>query len=510
MPRSSPYGSRLLGRANQSSRALRVRVQLLLTAFLVVTNLVGAGTVVGMILLVRPQDGADPDFVRACFIAVPVYVAVAVAIGVGVGTRTGFAALDWAYHDQEPSDEDRVRTLRVPRALTFTQAGLWALATALFSALALVLAPDVFTTVLLAIGIAGVVTTAIAFLLSEFVLRPVAARALEGGIPRHSRGSGVQRRMIMFWVIGTGVPVAGSMVVAILALSDDELTRTRLAVVNLVLGGVVLVFGLLITVLNARAVVAPLMSVRAALESVEGGDYDVEVPVYDGTELGQLQSGFNRMSAGLAERERIRDLFGRHVGEDVAAAALEADVELGGEVRTVSVLFVDLKGSTTMATELPPEEVVELLNRFCAVVIAEVDRHEGLVNKFMGDAVLAVFGAPVDAPDHATRALGAARAIAARLAEDVPEIDAGVGVATGEAVAGNVGDRQRFEYTVIGDAVNTAARLTELAKDRPGRVVASESALVAASEQERARWQDDGTEVLRGRSEPTGLGVPVS
>ncbi len=167
------------------------------------------------------------------------------------------------------------------------------------------------------------------------------------------------------------------------------------------------------TVLNARSVVAPVLSVRDALLDVERGDLEREVPVYDGTELGLLQSGFNQMVHGLREREHLRDLFGRHVGQEVAAAAATGDVELGGETRVASVLFVDLVGSTTYATEHSPAEVVEMLNRFFAVVVDEVDRHHGLVNKFIGDAVLAIFGAPVELPDHAAQALAAARAMAA-------------------------------------------------------------------------------------------------
>jgi adenylate cyclase len=271
---------------------------------------------------------------------------------------------------------------------------------------------------------------------------------------------------------------------------------------------VVLTFGLLITVLNARSVVAPVASVRDALLAVEQGDLDREVVVYDGTELGQLQSGFNQMVQGLREREVVRDLFGRHVGHEVAQAAELGEIELGGESRVVSVLFVDLVGSTTFATERSPAEVVAMLNRFFGVVVDEVDRRHGLVNKFIGDAVLAVFGAPVALPDHATAALSAARAMARRLATEVPEIGAGIGVATGEVVAGNVGHHSRFEYTVVGDAVNTAARLTELAKDVDERVVATWASVQAAGGEEAAYWRRAGGTTLRGRTEQTDLARP--
>jgi adenylate cyclase len=286
--------------------------------------------------------------------------------------------------------------------------------------------------------------------------------------------------------------------------------------VTIIVCGAVLVFGFLLTDLNARSVVAPLLSVRDAMRAVEAGRLDTDVVVYDGTELGQLQSGFNNMVAGLREREQIRDLFGRHVGQEVAAAAAAlgaGEIELGGETRTCTVLFVDLTGSTAYATEHGPAQVVAVLNRFFGVVVDEVDRHHGLVNKFMGDAVLAIFGAPVELDDHAASALATARTMARRLAEEVPEIGAGIGVATGQVVAGNVGHQQRFEYTVVGDAVNSAARLTDLAKQVPGCVLASWETVEAArsaGSSEADAWVEHGETTLRGRSEATRLAVPGS
>ncbi|RYJ05332.1 MAG: adenylate/guanylate cyclase domain-containing protein, partial [Actinomycetales bacterium] len=273
------------------------------------------------------------------------------------------------------------------------------------------------------------------------------------------------------------------------------------------LAGVILLFGLLVTALTARSVVNPLRSVTDALPQVRDGSYDTEVVVYDGTELGMLQAGFNDMVAGLREREAIRDMFGRHVGREVAEAASRGDVELGGETRFVSVLFVDLVSSTTYATEHSPTEVVGVLNRFFGVVVEEVAAHQGLVNKFMGDAVLAIFGAPVDLPDHAERALSAARTMAARLAAEVPEVGAGIGVATGEVVAGNIGDTTRFEYTVIGDAVNSASRLTDLAKKVPGQLLVMQETVDKAGDDEAGHWVASEPVTLRGRAEATQVAV---
>jgi adenylate cyclase len=249
--------------------------------------------------------------------------------------------------------------------------------------------------------------------------------------------------------------------------------------------------------------------VRDALRRVEAGDLGARVPVFDGSDLGLLQAGFNRMNDGLREREELRDLFGRHVGEDVARAAMERGIELGGEELEVAVLFVDLVGSTSMAAERPPQEVVAKLNEFFGVVVDVVEDCGGWINKFEGDAALAVFGAPLPLDDAAGCALKAARTLAERIAAELDELDAGIGVSAGRAVAGNVGAESRFEYTVIGDPVNEAARLCELAKEAEGRVLASADALEGAREEEARRWREDEVVTLRGRSRETRTAVPA-
>jgi adenylate cyclase len=204
----------------------------------------------------------------------------------------------------------------------------------------------------------------------------------------------------------------------------------------------------------------------------------------------------------------MRDVFGRQVGEDVARAALERGVELGGEELDVAALFVDLTGSTRIAGERSPTEVVELLNRFFGVVVEVVERRGGMVNKFEGDAALAVFGAPVPRDDAATCALAAARELAERLPDAAPDLEAGIGVSAGTVVAGNIGAEKRYEYTVIGDPVNEAARLCDLAKERDRQVLASERAVKAASDEEQQRWELGEEVELRGRPEPTRLAEP--
>jgi adenylate cyclase len=195
------------------------------------------------------------------------------------------------------------------------------------------------------------------------------------------------------------------------ALWDSAYTRTRLSVAILVLGVGGLAVGLATMIGLARSLADRVKALRGALDRVERGDLEARVEVDDGSEIGLLQAGFNQMVSGLSERERLRDLFGRQVGEDVVRHALEHGVALGGEAREAAVLFVDLEGSTRMAATRDPAKVVEFLNGFFAIVVEVVGAAGGWVNKFEGDAALCVWGAPLEDPDAASKALSAARAV---------------------------------------------------------------------------------------------------
>ncbi|WP_374999883.1 adenylate/guanylate cyclase domain-containing protein [Aeromicrobium sp. CTD01-1L150] len=513
-------GARLLGSPTQSTRSLRVRIQLLLTVLLVITNVIGAGIVLILRLWVLPGGRPNEAYALSLAIATPVYVGVAVVVGATVGTVACLRPLRWALQDRQPTEEERRTALTLSGRLTLIQVVLWSAAVVLFSVLSAVLQPATTLSAGLSVVIAGTVVCTIAYLISEYAFRPIAARALTDGPLENVDGTGLLRRMVVFWSLGTAVPILGIVATCVAAVTWQPMSLGRVVLVVLSLTGVILVFGLLVTVLDGRAVAGPVASLRDGVDRVRHGDYDVEVPVDDSTELGRLQAGFNQMAAGLRERERIRDLFGRHVGHDVAQVATAQrstddrptgrgpadDSELGGTAATVSTLMVDLVGSTTYAARRDPTEVVEVLNRFFAVIVEEVTAQDGLVNKFMGDAVLAIFGAPRSLDDHAGSSLRAARAIARRLTEEVPEIRAGIGVSTGDVVAGNVGHESRFEYTVIGDAVNAAARLTDLAKGVPGGVLVTWRTVEEALGDEWREWQQEGEPTLRGREEPTVVG----
>ncbi len=312
------------------------------------------------------------------------------------------------------------------------------------------------------------------------------------GCPLRPVAPGVIARTIIAWATATAIPVIGIVDVSFGMINGDTPRTVATAWSLIFLALVALAVGALAIVVAAKSIAEPIRSVRHALAHVEEGRTDVGVEVNDASEVGLLQAGFNQMASGLRERERLRDLFGRHVGTDVARRALEEGVELGGEVRDAAVLFVDVVGSTQLAAGTEPHEVVRRLNQFFGLVLEVVDEHGGWVNKFEGDAALCIFGVPTSLEDAAGCALAAARELSVRLQAESP-LEAGIGVSAGEVVAGNVGAAERFEYTVIGDPVNEAARLTEVAK-RPQSPAArvrssSRSRGVGGGRALAARWR---------------------
>lgn len=504
------FGSWLLGSASESQTRRRVRIQVILTTFIVVANLIGVAVVLLLVTVAFPVPSVFTDAPAwLTFGVTPAYIVIALLVGIVWVTRRGVGTLRWATEERPPTVEDQRNTFLAPWRLTLVQLVLWGIATALLTTLYGLINTAFIPRYLFAVSFSGIVVATSCYLFTEFALRPVAAQALEAGRPPQRFAAGIMGRIMVVWMLGSGVPLLGIVLAAVFALALRNMTLTQFAIAVLILAGVSLLFGLILIWIVSWITATPVRVVRAALKRVEDGDFDVNVLVFDGTELGELQRGFNSMVGGLRERERVRDLFGRHVGREVAAAAEQQQIELGGEIRHVSVLFVDILGSTELVGSRPPMEVVDLLNRFFAVIIEEVDKQQGLVNKFEGDATLAVFGAPVRLERPEDGALAAARAIRRRLSAEVPECPAGIGVSAGDVVAGNIGASERFEYTVIGDPVNEAARLSELAKSVPERLLASACAVQAASESERQHWQFDDEVVLRGRDKPTRLAKPT-
>ncbi len=501
------YGSLLLGRVSESGPRRRVRIQTLVTVFMLTVNVVGVAVAILLITVAFPVPSVFHDVPGwLTFVVAPAYGAAALAFGSWWITRRTVNDLRWAIDGRPPTRADQRNAFSTPWRVAMAQLLLWAVGTTLFTVLYGMYDTDFIPRLALGVGFCGVLVATSAYLFTEFAMRPVAAEALAAGPPPHRLAPGIMGRTMVVWMLGSGVPVIGIGLTAVFSLLLRNLTKTQLEVAIIITSIATLIFGFILMWILAWLTATPVRVVRAALKRVEDGDLSSDLVVFDGTELGELQRGFNSMVAGLRERERVRDLFGRHVGREVAAAAELQRPTLGGEERHVAVMFVDVVGSTQLVSTLPPKEVVELLNRFFAVIVEEVDRHRGMVNKFEGDATLAIFGAPVTLDNPDDDALAAARTIAGRLIREVPECPAGIGVAAGQVVAGNVGANERFEYTVIGEPVNEAARLSELAKVRTGhRVLACADTVAAASADEQRCWEMGESVTLRGYEQPTLL-----
>lgn len=412
--------------------------------------------------------------------------------------------------DPEATELARSRALKMPFYRSAISAINWCLGGTIFMIAIWPVAKHLVPVAVVAVALGATATAIIGYLQAERVLRPVAIAALRQGVPEQIRAPGVILRTLLTWVLSTGVPIL-TIIVAIAAakLSILQAPTDTLLMPLLLLAIAALVIGLIGTVLTAMSIADPLRQLRWALGEVQRGNYNAHVQIYDASELGLLQAGFNDMVRELSERQRLRDLFGRYVGEDVARRALESRPELGGQERDVAVLFVDLVGSTQLAATQPPHEVVGLLNEFFRIVVETVNRQGGFVNKFQGDAALAIFGAPLEHPDACGAALAAARELHDELVEVLGANVFGIGVSAGRAIAGHIGAQARFEYTVIGDPVNEAARLTELAKLEEGHVLASAIAVSGALDAEALCWDVGEIVELRGRTAPTQLARPV-
>jgi len=255
--------------------------------------------------------------------------------------------------------------------------------------------------------------------------------------------------------------------------------------------------------LVARFINRPIQALRAAMTDVERGDLDVRVPIRSRDELGELGVHFNRMVTELREAAEARQLFGRYVSPEVARRALERGVELGGEVVSATAMFTDLRGFTARTQRLDPSDVVMLLATYYEVVERVCHEEHGILTQFLGDGVVVVFGSPLlPISDHATRAVESARRIVAELGRrrgpDGERITLGVGICTGDMIAGNVGAGERLIYTIVGDAVNQAARLQLKTREVDAAILVTESTRAALPPDVGGQLRFCGRMALRG------------
>ncbi len=304
---------------------------------------------------------------------------------------------------------------------------------------------------------------------------------------------------------------------AILALQyslDEKLAPAR-ATENtlLVVATASLVVAVFLSRAFARRLVQPIVELVGHTRRIAAGDYTIRNTSYRLDELGRLSEAFDQMSRGLAERDRVRDLLDKNVSPEVAAQLLRDGAALGGEEREVTILFVDLRGFTTMSERYAPRELLTLLNRYLDRMSRAIEEHGGVIDKFIGDAIMALFGAPVNQPDAPARAIAAALAMQRALAdfnrelaaEGRPALAIGVGINTARVVAGNIGSARRLNYSVIGDGVNVAARLQALTRDPvyATNIVVSAHTIRASAPPFAVR--DLGTVAVKGRAEPVAI-----
>lgn len=225
----------------------------------------------------------------------------------------------------------------------------------------------------------------------------------------------------------------------------------------------------------ASQIVRPIERLMAASRRVADGDLGVQVPAKSADEIGQLSQKFNEMVRQLRQRRKIEDLFGRYVGDNIASRLLAGEAELGGQRVFATVLFADIRDFTAFTEKADLTDLIEELNEYYATMQRVIDEHGGVVNKFGGDSILALFGTPLPLENHAQQAVAAAVDMMDQLAGlndnrlargDLP-FRIGIGVNSGEMVVGNLGSDKRREFTVLGDSVNTAKRLSDLNKDTP-------------------------------------------
>lgn len=266
--------------------------------------------------------------------------------------------------------------------------------------------------------------------------------------------------------------------------------------------------GSFLSFLLARSLRRPLKAMRNAALAIGKGNFGVDIPVDTYDEVGDLARSINDMAAGLAEKEKIKESFGRAVDPRVRDYLLQNDKNLAGDLLNATILFSDIRGFTQFSENHEPHEIVEWLNTYFEEMATSVREHGGIVNKYVGDAILAVFNAPLPLADHAQAAVDCALDMLARLEKlnlkfrerQSAEINIGIGIHTGKVIAGNIGSSERQEYTVIGDTVNTASRIEGLCKKFKNPLLLS--ADVFHQIKTNPQFGRLGKAVVKGKSEP--------
>jgi adenylate cyclase len=414
----------------------------------------------------------------------------------------------WLADDRLPTESERECVLRHPRDWAMRVFVIWMFAALVAAGAGASVSTRAIPATLLPTVLAAGMTCAVQYLMVERAMRPITALALAGGDPPQSRSPGVGLRLSAFWALGTGVPLLSIAIFAALDIAGVGFSSERVVAATLFLAVMGLIVGYAATRFAAKSVADPLASLRVAQEDIRAGNFEARVAVEDGSEVGRLQAGFNHMASGLAERERLRHAFDAFVDPQLTARVLREGTDLAGEDVVVSLLFADVRGFTAYAETVGAREVVSRLNQLYGEIVPIVLRHGGHANKFIGDGLLAVFGAPDRLPDHATRAVTAGREIVETICRDARGLPIGVGINSGTVVAGTIGGGGRVDFTVIGDAVNTAARVESATRDTGDDLLITHTTRTLLGDDDA--WIERPAVPMKGKSQPVRIYADVA
>jgi adenylate cyclase len=488
----------------------RVRSRLIDTGYL--ANGVGGVVVIGFLLWITPTALSHHQVRALIERSLPlfvVYMLISLPFGNYYIARRPLARVGRWLSSGEPAPEDmRALVLDYARTWAFRSFGLWAIGAVFFAAVNLPLSTSAALDGASVVVLGGLTACSLQYVLVERIMRPVTALVLADGVPSTVCRVGVGTRLSMAWLLTTGVPQFGIAAYAVLGLSTHGVDRGRVIGTALFLSLVALSIGLAAMLITARSVALPLQAMRDALARVETGDLSTRVTVDDASEIGLLQAGFNQMSAGLVEREKLREAFGTYVDPDLTERVLREGTDLSGEEVDLSVLFLDVRNFTEFAERSTPQETVARLNELYAAVVPIVVAHRGHANKFIGDGLMAVFGAPDRVAQHADHAVAAALEIIHRVRTSLGDrLRIGVGVNSGRALVGTVGGGGRLDFTVIGDTVNTASRVESTTKLTGDDLLITEATRSRLTDP--AAWLERPAIELRGKQESVRLYAPA-
>ncbi len=452
-----------------------------------------------------------------------------VIVGVLAGWRLGLPLARWESRlrqgdtDATMPNRLRRRALSFPLIMALISLVIWVIAGLFFGQGGVMfLTADLltFSRTFLGVGVVGGLTVStLIFLTADAIWRDHLPTFFPDGsfadakVVRVSVG---QRLIATFLLTGLMPLIILAMVTrngvlnALAANLDPSEVLTQVTLTVLFIVTIAFATNVLLILLTARSLLRPLHRLTAAMTVVATGDLTPRLTVDSNDELGDLSYHFNTMLDELEQSQRMRDLFGRYVSKEVADQVIKNGADLGGENVPATALFADIRDFTTLTESMPAQQVVDILNRYYTRMVDAIVEQGGWVNKFGGDSLLAVFGAPIRQSDHALRAVNAAWAMNRALAEFNAEqiamgmqpITIGIGISSGDMVAGNVGGKERLEYTVIGDPVNLAARLESLTKEWKTPVLLSEytqKLLEQANANTRVREQV----TVKGKTQPT-------